>query len=75
VGHVRLGSIGVSTAYTDVELAPGHGIKNKSIPVLDLGPMSAVLGINLGGIIGHELLSEYEISIDLARHELGLTRR
>jgi len=61
--------------YTDVELAPGHGIKNKSIPVLDLGPMSAVLGINLGGIIGHELLSEYEITIDLARHELGLTRR
>jgi predicted aspartyl protease len=61
--------------YTDVELAPGHGIKNTSLPVLDLGPVSAVLGINVGGIIGHDLLSQYEISIDLVRHELGLTRR
>ena len=61
--------------YTDVELAPGHGLKNKSVPVLDLGPMSAVLGINVGGIIGHELLSQYEITVDLVRHEVGLIKR
>jgi tetratricopeptide (TPR) repeat protein len=60
--------------YTDVELAPGHGLRNKSVPVLDLGPISALLGVDLGGIIGHEVLSEYEVSIDLARHELGLTK-
>ena len=61
--------------YTNVELAQGHGLKNSSVPVLDLMPMSAILGVNLGGIIGHDLLSQYEISIDLVRHELGLNRR
>ena len=61
--------------FTNLEIAPGHGLKNRSMPVLDLGPISALLGIDVGGIIGHELLSEYEISIDLARHELGLTKR
>jgi hypothetical protein len=61
--------------FTNLEVAPGHGLKNTSVPVLDLGPISALLGIDVGGIIGNELLSEYEISIDLARHELGLTRR
>ena len=61
--------------FTDVELAPGHGLRNRSVPVLDLGAISALLGVDLGGIIGNEVLSSYEVSIDLARHELGLTKR
>jgi hypothetical protein len=61
--------------YVHIELAPGTGIANRSLAVLDLGPVSALLGVDLGGIIGHEFLSEYQVSIDLERHEVGLTRR
>lgn len=61
--------------FVSVELAPGIGLANRSVPVLDLGPTGALLGVDLGGIIGHDVLSGYQVSIDLARHELGLNRR
>jgi hypothetical protein len=61
--------------YVSLELSPGVGFPNKSITVLDLAAISAVLGVDLGGILGHDLLSGYHVSVDLERHEVGLTRR
>jgi tetratricopeptide (TPR) repeat protein len=61
--------------YTDLELSPGFGFHNRALAVLDLAAVSAVIGVDLGGIIGHDLLSSYRVSVDLDRHELGLSRR
>jgi predicted aspartyl protease len=61
--------------FVKIELSPGVGFANKSLAVLDLGAISALIGVDLGGIIGHDLLSNYRVSIDLDRHELGLSRR
>ncbi len=61
--------------FVNLELSPGVGFPNKSLAVLDLAAISALVGIDLGGIIGHDLLSSYRVSIDLDRHEVGLSRR
>ncbi len=61
--------------FVTIELAPGVGLTNTSVSVLDLAATSALLGVDLGGIIGHDFLSGYQVSIDLARHEVGLIRR
>lgn len=61
--------------FTKVELANGVGFQGGSVVVLNLEAPSAMLGVNLGGIIGHEFLSRYEVSIDLQRTELGLRPR
>jgi len=61
--------------FVSLELSPGVGFPNKSLAVLDLAAISALLGVDLGGILGHDLLSAYQVSIDLERHELGLSKR
>ncbi len=58
--------------YVDIELAPGVGSSQRSVVVLNLDAPSALLGFELGGIIGHEFLSRYVVAIDLVRGELGL---
>ena len=41
--------------------------------VLNLEAPSALLGFQLGGIVGHRFLSRYRVSIDLERSVLGLS--
>jgi hypothetical protein len=49
-------------------------IRFSKIPVvvLNLKAPSALLGFQLGGIVGHKFLSKYRVSIDLARSVVGL---
>jgi tetratricopeptide (TPR) repeat protein len=42
------------------------------VVVLNLRAPSALLGYDLGGIVGHKFLSQYRVSIDLARSVVGL---
>jgi hypothetical protein len=42
------------------------------VVVLNLRAPSALLGFELGGIVGHRFLSKYRVSIDLNRSVLGL---
>ena len=42
------------------------------VVVLNLRAPSALLGFQLGGIVGHNFLSKYRVSIDLVRSVLGL---
>lgn len=58
--------------FVDIELAQGVGLAQRSIVVINLDAPSALLGFELGGIIGHELLSKYIVTIDLNRSEVGL---
>ena len=49
-------------------------IRFSKIPVvvLNLRAPSALLGFQLGGIVGHTFLSKYRVSIDLVRSVVGL---
>ncbi len=49
-------------------------IRFSKIPVvvLNLRAPSALLGFQIGGIVGHKFLSKYRVSIDLARSVVGL---
>jgi predicted aspartyl protease/Flp pilus assembly protein TadD len=51
-----------------------NSIRLSKIPVvvLNLRAPSALLGFQLGGIIGHKFLSKYRVSIDLIRSVVGL---
>src|SRR4051812_8620508 len=51
-----------------------QSIRFSKIPVvvLNLNAPSALLGFQLGGIVGHKFLSKYRVSIDLARSVVGL---
>jgi hypothetical protein len=60
----------------DVDLA-FSGIRFDRIPVvvLNLRAPSALLGFQLGGIVGHKFLSKYRVTIDLDRSVVGLQER
>jgi len=45
---------------------------NYSVVVLNLNTPSALLGFQLGGIVGHKFLSKYRVGIDLERSVLRL---
>ena len=45
------------------------------VVVLNLRAPSALLGFQLGGIVGHKFLSKYRVSIDLERSVVGLDAR
>ena len=51
-----------------------ESIRFSKIPVvvLNLKAPSALLGFQLGGIVGHKFLSKYRVSIDLAKSVVGL---
>ena len=51
-----------------------NSIRFSKIPVvvLNLRAPSALLGYELGGIVGHKFLSKYRVSIDLERSVVGL---
>lgn len=59
----------------DVDLA-FSSIRFTRIPVvvLNLRAPSALLGFQLGGIVGHRFLSRYRVTIDLERSVVGLER-
>ena len=60
---------GVDLAFDDIQL------RELSVVVLNLDAPSALLGFELGGIVGHQFLSRYRVAIDLDRAELRLGSR
>ena len=72
---------GTSGWDPDAFLLPGVSLsfdaiqyKNVPVVVLNLDAPSALLGFQLGGIIGHKFLSNYRVGIDLERSTLRLKR-
>ena len=61
--------------FVDLDLGTGVGARNASVVVLNLDAPSWLIGIDLGGILGHSFLKQYQVVIDLARSELRLTRQ
>jgi tetratricopeptide (TPR) repeat protein len=60
--------------FVDLDFGAGVGALNSSVVVLNLDAPSWLIGIDLGGILGHSFLSQYTLAIDLQRSELRLTR-
>ncbi len=59
---------GVQLAFKDIQY------RNYSVVVLNLRAPSVLLGYELGGIVGHQMLSRYRVSFDLERSVLRLNR-
>jgi len=59
---------GVDVDFEDIEF------RNVGLAVLNLRAPSVLLGFQVGGIVGHRFLSEYRVSMDMARSELRLER-
>ena len=47
---------------------------NHSVVVLNLHRPSALLGFHIGGIVGHEFLRDYRVTLDLNRSEMRLKK-
>jgi Flp pilus assembly protein TadD/predicted aspartyl protease len=71
-GHAGQDKGAFVLAFVDVEFAKGADAKNTSVVVLNLDAPSWLIGVNIGGIMGHQFLSKYKVAIDLNRSELGL---
>jgi len=76
---IALKVYGTSGWDPDAFLMPGVDLlfdtisyKNFPVVVLNLNAPSALLGFQLGGIVGHKFLSKYRVSIDLVRSVVGL---
>ena len=79
--HIALKVWGTSGWDPDAFLLPGVNLKfdaiqykNFSVVVLNLDAPSALLGFQLGGIVGHRFLSNYRVGIDLERSTLRLKK-
>ena len=59
---------GVNLAFRDIKY------DNFSVVVLNLHRPSALVGFHIEGIIGYDFLSDYRVSMDLARSVLRLSR-
>jgi Flp pilus assembly protein TadD/predicted aspartyl protease len=59
---------GVDLDFRDIQY------RNFAVVVLNLDTPSALLGFQVGGIVGHRFLSNYKVSIDLQRSELRLKK-
>jgi Flp pilus assembly protein TadD/predicted aspartyl protease len=77
--RIALKVYGTSGWDDDAFLMPGvdltfEQIKYRNFPVvvLNLDAPSALLGFQLGGIVGHKFLSKYRVAIDLERSVLRL---
>jgi len=77
--RIPLRVYGTSGWDRDAFLMPGvdlafSSIKFSRIPVvvLNLRAPSALLGFQLGGIVGHRFLSKYTVTVDLDRSVMGL---
>ena len=79
---IRLRVYGSSGWDTEAFLLPGVNLafdagiqyRNFSVIVLNLDMPSALLGFQVGGIVGHRFLSNYRASIDLERSVLRLKK-
>jgi len=76
---IALKVYGTSGWDEDAFLMPGIDLsfdaityKNFPVVVLNLNAPSALLGFQLGGIVGHKFLSKYRVGIDLDRSVLRL---
>ena len=65
----------------DAYLRPGTKLafdqllfRNHSVVVLNLHRPSALLGFQIGGIVGHSLLKDYRVTIDLSRSVMKLKK-
>ena len=79
--RIPLRVYGTSGWDRDAFLMPGvdlafSSIKFSRIPVvvLNLRAPSALLGFQLGGIVGHRFLSRYTVTVDLERSVMGLAQ-
>jgi tetratricopeptide (TPR) repeat protein len=77
--RIALKVYGTSGWDPDAFLMPGVDLafdrisyKNFPVVVLNLDAPSALLGFQLGGIVGHKFLSKYRVGIDLERSVLRL---
>ncbi len=77
--RIALKVYGTSGWDDDAFLMPGVDLsfdaihyKNFPVVVLNLDAPSALLGFQLGGIVGHKFLSKYRVGIDLERSALRL---
>lgn len=77
--HIALKVYGTSGWDPTAFLLPGLHLsfeqvqlQNQAVVVLDLDAPSALLGFELGGIVGHKFLSKYRVTVDLARSEMRL---
>jgi len=77
--RIALKVYGTSGWDPDAFLMPGVDLmfdtiqyKNFPVVVLNLDAPSALLGFQLGGIVGHKFLSKYRVAIDLERSVLRL---
>ena len=81
--RIALKVYGTSGWDQDAFLMPGRrpGVRrdpvqpNFPVVVLNLDAPSALLGFQLGGIVGHKFLSRYRVTVDLERSVLGLDAR
>ena len=79
VRRIPLKVYGTSGWDRDAFLLPGLDLafqnirfSNFPVVVLNLRAPSALLGFQLGGIVGHRFLSKYRVGIDLQRSVLTL---
>jgi hypothetical protein len=77
--RIALKVYGTSGWDRDAFLLPGIDLafdaiqyKNFPVVVLNLNAPSALLGFQLGGIVGHKFLSKYRVGIDLEQSVLRL---
>jgi hypothetical protein len=57
---------GVDLAFSKIQFS------HIPVVVLNLRAPSALLGLQLGGIVGHRFLSKYVVTIDMERSVVGL---
>jgi Flp pilus assembly protein TadD len=67
---------GVDLDFEGVSLRRGEGVslRRVGLAVLNLRAPSVLLGYQVGGIVGHNFLSRYRVSIDVLRSEVRLER-
>ena len=77
--HIPIRVLGMSGPDEDAFLLPGVdldfegvSLRRVGLAVLNLRAPSVLLGYQVGGIVGHNFLSRYRVSIDLARSEVRL---
>jgi tetratricopeptide (TPR) repeat protein len=77
--HIPLRVLGMSGPDDDAFLLPGVdldfegvSLRRVGLAVLNLRAPSVLLGYQVGGIVGHNFLSRYRVSIDVPRSEVRL---
>lgn len=80
--HIPLRVMGLSGPDEKAFLLPGVdldfegvSLRSASLAVLNLRAPSVLLGFQVGGIVGHNFLSRYRVSIDVVRSEVRLEAR